>query len=228
MITIGCPIQNKAHYLPIYLEHIRNIDYSKDDIQLAFLVNNSTDNTYDILKTFREEYLSEYYKISIWDISGVNNGYIDNRKGIRDYEAFATVRNMWLKMADSKSEWILSIDSDVLVPPNIIKQLMSHNKDMCSALVLNNRTNYNSYNILCLNNKGTQYNHITEGDYEFWEGLVPVDITGACVLMKRSSIEGIEYSGHPRGEDFSFCEELKDRGCEIFCDTTVKTVHLRP
>ncbi|MDP3065489.1 MAG: hypothetical protein Q8N08_02025, partial [Methanobacteriaceae archaeon] len=71
--------------------------------------------------------------------------------------------------------------------------------------------------------------HITDDDYEFQDGLIPVDVTGSCVLMKRSAIDGIKYSGeHSQGEDFSFCIDLKEKGCGIYCDTTVRTHHLRP
>ncbi len=226
MITIGCPCQNNERTMPTYLEAIRNIDFPKDKIQLAFLINNSTDNTYPILKTFREEYLKNYYKISIWDISGVNNGYIDNRNAGRNYQYFANVRNLWLRMSDPCSEWILSIDSDIIVPSNIIQRLMAHNVDMVSALVLNNiNPGWNNYNIQRWN--GNNYCAITDMDYEFKDGLIEVDITGACSLMKKGAIKDTKYRFHKQGEDHGFCIDLKEKGCRIYCDTTIRPEHLR-
>jgi cellulose synthase/poly-beta-1,6-N-acetylglucosamine synthase-like glycosyltransferase len=225
MITIGCPCQNNERTMPSYLEAIRNLNFPKDEIQLAFLINNSTDDTYYILKTFREEYLGDYYKISIWDISGVNDGYIDNRNAGRNYQYFANIRNLWLKMADPCSEWILSIDSDIIVPSDIIHRLMLHDVDMVSALILNNVTGWNNYNIQRWN--GNNYCAITDMDYEFQDGLIEVDITGACSLMKKSAIKNTKYRFHKQGEDHGFCIDLKKKGCRIYCDTTIRPEHLR-
>ena len=57
MIFAGCPCQNNEKTMPSYLESLRSLDYPKEKIHLGFLVNNSTDDTYYILKTFQEEYL---------------------------------------------------------------------------------------------------------------------------------------------------------------------------
>lgn len=226
MIFAGCPCQNNEKTMPSYLESLRSLDYPKEKIHLGFLVNNSTDDTYYILKTFQEEYLKYYRKITIWDISGINDGYIDSRNAGRNYQYFANVRNLWLTMIDDKSEWIFSVDSDILLPTHTLKQLKEYNVDMVSALVLNNpHGNWNNYNIQRWN--GLRYCPITDMDDEFKDGLIEVDITGACSLMNRKSIEGIKYRHHRQGEDHGFCIDLKKKGKRIYCDTSIKTNHLR-
>jgi cellulose synthase/poly-beta-1,6-N-acetylglucosamine synthase-like glycosyltransferase len=226
MITIGCPCQNNEKTMYQYLKSILNLDYPRDEIKLAFLLNNSTDNTYNILKEFQKDFNDLYQKITIWDICGINYGYIDSRNAARDYTFFANIRNLWLNMIDPDSEWIFSVDSDILLQPDALRKLMSHNVDMVSALVLNNaHGNWNNYNIQRWN--GLRYCSITDIDYEFKNGLIPVDITGACSLMKHEAIKGIKYCFHKQGEDHGFCIRLKKNGCNIYCDTTVRTTHLR-
>lgn len=229
LVTIGCPVQNREDTLPLYLEHIRNLIYKKGNIQLAFLINNSTDATYDILKTFREEYINDYRDISVWDIPMLNGGFVDRnrRRGIKEYEYFANIRNIWLNMVSPESDWVFSVDSDILVTETTLAMLKRHDKDICSALILNNVTAYNHYNIQLIRGEQGHFTILTDMDYEFKEGVIPVDMTGACVLMKKEAIGNTKYRATSQGEDFGFCEDLSKKGVGIFCDTTLRPEHLK-
>jgi len=224
-MMIGSPIQNRQSCLVSYLENIRNLNYPKEKIHLAFLLNNSHDDSYEILKTFRNEYLKDYRKISIWDVCGLNDDYQDFRAPGRNYKHIADARNLWLTMFDSESEYLFSIDSDILVEPETLNKLLSRKKDICSALIWNNHAGpTNLYNILRKNRSG--YYKVIEREFE--DDVIEVDVTGACYLINRNVIDsGVRYSHHTWGEDFGFCIAAQKKGFEIFCDTTQRPYHIK-
>ena len=223
-IMIGCPLQRTRDCLASFLECIRNLDYPKDKIHLAFLLNNSHDDSYFILKTFREEYLKYYRKISIWDVA-LNDDYQDYRAPGRDYKCIADARNLFLTMLDSESEYIFSVDSDILLTPKILNELLSHEKDICAALIWNNHAGpTNLYNILRRNRNG--FYKVLEQDFE--DRLIEVDVTGACYLIHRRVIDsGVKYSYHNHGEDFGFCISAQEKGFQLYCDTQQRPWHIK-
>lgn len=218
MIAIGCPCSNREDTLPSYLYSISQLDYDKKDIHLMFLINNSNDNSYSILKTFQERYSNEYSQIDVWDIEV--GDYQDDQFGTRDYNHIANIRNIWLELLSFDDNYVFSIDSDVLVPPNSLNKLLENNKDICSILVQND--NLMGYNILNWN--GKRYYKIVPHEFD---GLMPVKITGAAYLIKRHVLDKVQYGFHKQGEDIYFCEQASLHGFEIFCDTDIKTEHLR-
>jgi cellulose synthase/poly-beta-1,6-N-acetylglucosamine synthase-like glycosyltransferase len=220
IIAMGCPVQNREKILSKYLESLYELDYPKSKIHLMFLVNNSKDDSYLILEEFKENHKDEYKVIDVWDIYGIANGYVDSRNKRRDYEAFATIRNAFISMIDDTDEYLYSIDSDILVPSYSLKQLILHDKDMCSLLV-NNGMDF--FNILKERTFQGKFNHY----YEFPRKLIEVDCTGSAVLIKRKIIEdGVRYGFHRQGEDCSFCQNVKLNSFEIWCDASIKAKHL--
>lgn len=218
-VMIGCPV-SKNRVLPSYLESIRNLDYPKDKIHLAFLINNARDDTYDILNVFREEYLSDYREISLWNIDGLKPGYTDgDRYKKRDYEAFAKIRNTWLSMLSDEDDYIFSVDSDIFPTPNALKRLLSHNKELISALIYHRLGQYNILKERLFQNK---YMSITE----FPRELIEVAATGAAILINRKVIdEGVRYEYHNQGEDLGFCQNARDYGFKIYCDAGLEIKH---
>jgi glycosyltransferase involved in cell wall biosynthesis len=52
-------------------------------------------------------------------------------------EYFAEIRNTWLQMRDKKDDYLFSVDSDILIPPESLKQLLSHKLPIVSMLLAN-------------------------------------------------------------------------------------------
>ena len=221
-IMIGCPV-NKNRVLPSYLEHIRNLDYPKNKLHLSFLVNNCKDDTYDILYTFREEYLNEYYDISLWNLDEIEEAYPDgNRYNKRNYEAFAKLRNVWISMMSDRDDYIFSVDSDVLIPPNSLRQLLSHDKKIISLLFPHE---HDMYNIMKERTFQGRYNHIFKGSFE--RKLIKVAVTGGAILVHRDVLDdGVRYEYHRNGEDVAFCEIAREAGYDIYCDAGLEAKHI--
>ncbi|MFA5313454.1 MAG: hypothetical protein WC375_09105 [Methanomassiliicoccales archaeon] len=221
-IMVGCPIQNRDGLVKKYLTYLLMLDYPVEKIRAVFYVNNSTDKTEQILREFKDHYGGWFGSFEIY--SENNSGYVDDYwKQSRNYSAFAEVRNKWLSYLEDE-KYILSVDSDIMIPRRGLKALLSHNKDICSLLVKN--TPY-SHNIMKYK-KGVPKSipELDKNQKSNFGELLEVDITGACYLINREVIDsGTRYGFDKRGEDVYFCDEAKRRGFKLYCDTGVKAKH---
>lgn len=242
-ITIGTLVRNRAWVLPYFLSHIENIDYPKNLIDCIFVVNDSTDNSLEILKQFKLKNEKLYNRIII-DVYN-RNAPIDVREiKTRDnyiYDHLATLRNYL--MSKIKTDKFLSVDSDILVPSNIISNLISQDKEIISSLI------YNGY--LISPNSPWKYpnimnvaTHIKNGDQ--WmnvyahiqnyyiknaenlkeDKIIEVDLTGAVLLIDKEVFKKAKYGYHSCGEDAIFCEEAKKLNYKIYCNIGLFSKHI--
>jgi cellulose synthase/poly-beta-1,6-N-acetylglucosamine synthase-like glycosyltransferase len=228
-VLIGCPIQNRSSCVDDYLEHIYNLDYPKEDIILAFFVNNSTDETGEIIREFYKEHQKEYRQCLYFESDKILKGRQDNQMRMhgRDYTLFTVVRNTFLKKILRYSwDYFYSVDSDVLVPPDSLKKLLSHGKDVCSALIYNGtKMGYKHYNSYISAGKD-KYRVIYE-DMVNSPTPIRVDVTGACYLIKRKVLDaGVRYRFFRMGEDGGFCQSAINKGFGLWCDPTIRPEHL--
>jgi cellulose synthase/poly-beta-1,6-N-acetylglucosamine synthase-like glycosyltransferase len=258
-IDIIFPVRNRAWILSTFLEHIYEIDYPKDKITIIAMLNDSTDNSDLILYDFQKKYKDEYVDIIIKQ----KNLKIDNNYGLEDgtrgektfikeektffqidlnsnsawnvYRNLAKLRNLLLYLTNS--DYAFSIDSDIMVKPNILNDLLKHKKDIISSLICNGymfskEDRYFFKNIM-EEVKGAKYCHINPIGLR---GLIEVDYTGAVYLIsKKAAKSGAKYydisevlDGREAhyGEDAGFCWDLKHKyGFQLWCDTNCKSTH---
>ena len=101
-----------------FLEGIKSIDF--DNYTLLLVDNSDTDSYYNIIKEKKINVL----RFNPEDKNKINR-LIDSRNKIIEY-------------AISKNcDFILMLDQDVIVPPNIINKLLSSKKDLISGVYLN-------------------------------------------------------------------------------------------
>jgi GT2 family glycosyltransferase len=136
------------------------------------------------------------------------------------------VRNQFLKLiSKEKFDFLLSIDSDILVKPDILNKLLDDKKDIVSALVYNGHEygkDWFNYRIHTVKNGREGY-----FIYEYMpKNIFEVDVTGACYLIARKVIDSkVKYKPTTFGEDIGFCEEAKKKGFKIYCNPTIGTYH---
>lgn len=146
-ILISCPVSNRDWILPYYLNHIYDIEYDKSMIDIYWIVNNCSkkDKTLDMLRDFKKKHKNKYNSITIEIYNSkiiFDKNFQDSRvKHIRDektYKWLAKLRNKILKKAISLNcDYLLSVDSDILVKPDILNRLLEHDKDIVSSLIYN-------------------------------------------------------------------------------------------
>ena len=206
-VMIGCVVRNRAWILPEYLKAIEAIEH--DGKTIGFLENDSDDNTLDILE-----------KSGHWILT-TTTGYPNWKRGKyseNQYEHLATMRNKFLNLfMASEAEYLLSIDSDVIVPPDILTRLLAEadGRTIIGAAISNV--------------PGQEIDGSTPGNFMIKQddriihpptyplaGTMTVDVIGAAYLIPRSAIlEGVRYGQHPQGEDIAFSQAAQEHGYQL-------------
>jgi hypothetical protein len=225
-VTIGCPIRNREKFCEPYLNAIKNLEYPKKNITLLFILNDSIDDTASILTKFKQENSQLYNKIRI-ETYNQNTPEDSRNTRIREqytYSSLSKLRNYWLSQI--RTEYALSCDSDIFIHDSqTLNKLISHKKDYVAGLIINgfmfDKNNPSRYtNILYWN--GAIYQHI----YKYPENtLIPVDFSGAIMLLSQKACKLGKFSWHSQGEDCGMSESLRKQGIQLFCDTSVKATH---
>ncbi|OMD71215.1 glycosyltransferase [Paenibacillus odorifer] len=235
LVTIAAPIRNREFILNQYLDHIYNINYPHDKIELLFVLNNSNDHSEEILRSFKDNHSDKYKRITIETYN--RNVPPDTRttdtRNKHIYTHLSILKNYI--MFKVKTEKLLFIDSDILVPDSVINNLLNAEKDIVSGLIYNGyivdpERPYKYPNIMKLIDKNS-YEHITncsikEAPYKEQQYLINVDLTGAIWMVDKKVYKKVKFGYHPQGEDAYFCAEAQSLGFEIWCDLGTFCTHV--
>jgi GT2 family glycosyltransferase len=144
---------------------------------------------------------------------------------------------------DRGFDWLVQLDDDATFPSDVIRRLLSHNKDVVTALAYQRKPPHWA----CIFEVGED--GLTGKACEGWEntGLRKVDISGFHCSVIRTSVfkrlrEGTKdaegkvivpgtkafYGGFENkvGEDFAFSTNLRKLGIPIYCDTNLISGHI--
>ena len=139
------------------------------------------------------------------------------------------LRNMTIrKMLDGGYDYWFSVDTDIVLHPWTLYNLIEADRDIVSeifwTMAPNGREWCNAWMV-----------DQSAGMREEWRkpGLYRVGMTGACTLVKREVFEaGVDYSRIPnietalRGEDRHFCVRAACAGFEMWIDSHCPATHL--
>jgi glycosyltransferase involved in cell wall biosynthesis len=107
VITVAMTLKNSMKTLNYSLEGIRGLQYDRKKMKLVFVDGGSTDGSFELLQRFRCENIGDYRDIVL--VRG-------------DYDVVEG-RNLCIRYAEGK--FILFVDSDVVVPPNLLLEVES-------------------------------------------------------------------------------------------------------
>lgn len=235
-ILIASPTYEGMEYcFKEFIEHLKAIDYDNFDI---LIIDNSRTKRF-----FR----------NIRKIPKIKVIHDDTNEEKNIYRLISS-RNKIVNYAEEKNyDYLLMMDSDVLVPQNILKQLLSHKKDICSGLYFNYFKVKNEFKLLPV-----CYRKLEEKYYPIYEKFFPninmkmfsrqMDLTEAkskelfevsipssgCVLFSKKAfssgakyglIKEFEEKFEGATDDIKFFKELRDFGFKIYCDTSVLCEH---
>jgi hypothetical protein len=126
-------------------------------------------------------------------------------------------RNVCVAVAQlHKADWLLFVDSDIVVPPDALDRLLAHGRDIVGATYIKRAP---PHSIL-----GARRDGATDLP---GEGLVAMaEMPTGCLLIRTSVFDQIakpyfrhQIAGETMiGEDILFCRTVVSRGVEIFCD----------
>lgn len=236
-ILVATPTYEGLEYcFDAFLEAIKSIDYSTFDI---LVVDNSRTKRY--LKKLKT-------------IKGIKVIYDDTNEEKNMFRV-ASSRNKILDYAiQNDYDYLLMMDSDVIVPSLILKKLLSNNKDVCSGLYYGyskkggevklepicfiklSREEFEKYyqphyphaNWQELSRQLTKQEAETGQLYE-----VAIPSAGCVLLSKKVLSSGVRYGFFERylraglacTEEVKFFAELRKKGFKIYCDTSIICGH---
>lgn len=134
-----------------------------------------------------------------------------------------------------KFDYIFFVDSDIILPKNALRRLLESNKDIITGVYIQRKPNVRIPEIYVENQHGGMHNI----DISEVQGNKVFRIGGCgfgCVLVKTNVLEKVGYPQfeyhdtldikETLSEDVDFALKAKQKGFELFVDTSVKCEHL--
>jgi FkbM family methyltransferase len=145
------------------------------------------------------------------------------------------VRNLIADWVVKGYDYLLSVDSDIVLPRDTLTRFLAHDVDIVSGLYIQRKPGQHILELYENNDRGGVSN-IPYGKIKD-KGLVPIGGCGfGCVLIKQSVFKGIPYPhfvyhsaldhANTISEDVDFCAKALKKGFKIYADTTMKCRHV--
>lgn len=218
-VLVGCPTSfHKSYCLQEYLDGVKALTYPNYQL---ILVDNSPDSSYyDLLESknvivFKTPYAAETARERI----------VLSRNMLRHY------------FLENDYDYFLSLEQDVIPPPDVIERLLSHKKPVVSGvyykeyIIKKGDTVTETIIMPLLFRKRTDdsFIQLLERDVAA-STLLPVDIAGlGCILISKDVLEKLAFRYEPDQvvfDDFWFCQDLAKEHIPLYVDTSVKCKHL--
>lgn len=244
-VVAGCPIKNRAWVVDRHIDSLAAQTIAPK--ALAYLLNDDDGSTreallgaFPIILKYQTptHYIEELYVEDAPASDDVGHSRIEPRYSISN---LARVRNAWLEAVLKKfpeATHLWSCDSDVLPEKDVLETLLATDSDIVAAVVRNSTAPV--WNFMCGEDpNGLQRRNGMEAKVIQWSmdapvpeskgGVVPVTLTGACILIRREVIEaGVRYAYSDIGEDAPFCIQARARGFQPMVAIFARTAHAQP
>lgn len=139
------------------------------------------------------------------------------------------IRNLIASHVIAKYDYLLSIDSDIVMPKHTLKTFLDHDKDIVTGMYIQRIPNTHALELYDREGR-IPYDKIKD------KGLVEIEGCGfGCVLVKSEVFKAVGYPqfvyhsalDHKNtiSEDTDFCRKAKDKGFKVWVDTNIKCGH---
>ena len=230
-ILLCAPVHEKEHIFVEYLKALRKLEVPEGyEVAKMFVLHNC-------------EHLQRHIRIDLNETCRILNNNVDYIKDDRTHlwqgNNFKSV--VWMKnhliqeMLKYGFDYIFYVDSDLILHPKTLTQLILADKDMVSNIFW---TWWDKSNPA----QGELPNCWMQNDYHFeaedlrrWreKGTYRVGMTGACTLIKRKVLQNpcvnwnvVNNINFSAWEDRAFCIRVAVAGFEIWTDTHYPALHL--
>jgi hypothetical protein len=223
-ILIGAPVRQDHQTFYKYLKALNQLDTDGVHVDFFFILHNSPR-----LKRFLK--LDQYTEFE--SENDYKRDEIQHHWSLQNLSDVTIMKNFLIKKAiqDDYSHFFL-VDSDLILKPDTLQRLLSHDKAIVSQCFWTSWTP----NSEPMPNAwiGDSYSFKYEGQWREWhkEGLYEVGGSGACILIHSQVLhDGVNYSpiknvSFSNWEDRAFSIRAICAGHSIFMDTTNPPIHL--
>lgn len=230
LVTLAAPIRNRQEFLPYYLDAILKQTFPLSNLTLLFAINNNTDQSEIILQNFKTNHQDKFMKIRMekYDRPNIPEDKRDSKTRQQIYSHLAEIRNYIIQQV--KTPWLFSVDSDIILLPHSLEQLLKSGKKCISALICNghefaktNNANPYDYTNIMYRDGLNRYKHVPRSH---WNGIIKVNMTGAVYLLHSDIFKKCRYRNDiVYGEDIPFSQDVEKLGESLWCDTDLKLPH---
>jgi len=233
-IMLACPIRQKPEILKPFLDSITRL---KTEFDCVFIDDNTNPDSSNLLKTFE-------CKVFTPEIKDEGNYQHDNFTHKWDDSSIwkvAMFKDFLIEEAiNGFYDYIFFIDSDLILHPETINQLISRKVDIISNIFwtswqpntkpMPNVWQSDEYNMFVnKSNPGKESQEFLEQITK--PGYYEVGGLGACTLISRAAIvNGCRFAKIPNitfwGEDRHFCVRANALGFKLHVETTYPAYHI--
>lgn len=248
-ILIGSPVLQKPEILKEYLDSLDRLD--KENLEVEYMFVN--DNVDPASKELMSKFKSDHEHVKIIEGGDDSNYKCDEHTHYWSSELMNRVGNHKNKIIEhaiqNNFDYILFVDSDLVLNKRLLKHLISCEKDIVSEIFWTKWTPqslysepnvwlYDQYSFVHpKQSSGATPIEIIKMKIEFLNklrqpGVYKVGGLGACTLISRNAIlKGVNFSSIENfttlvGEDRFFCVRAVALGLGLFVDTTYPAYHI--
>ncbi|MFH1456348.1 MAG: glycosyltransferase [archaeon] len=210
-VLLGVSLCDRYDYcLDKFLDAVKKLDY--DDFDLVIIDNSSSLDYCDKLKSL-----------------GLNVVHVIPGDFVRG--TLVKCRNYLRSKALSEGyDYLFTVDSDVILPSDVLTKLISHNKKVVCGLY------YSRYKIngimmtlpVLWKFDGENIKFFLPEEVEKGQ-LLKIRATGSgCMLIHKDILKDFEFRWDEKimaFDDVFFCEDLIKAGQDLYCDTSIKCFH---
>lgn len=214
---------NQDKWLKQFLTTISNLDYPRNKLSYAFLVDKKKDRVFRMLNRFKRT----HPRVQITEFK-INFP-------LPRFSKLALLRNVLIASALDKEDYVLMTDSDIIsLPSDLLQQLMKSEYDICAPLVFiddfRQFGNAYFYDRLAYIYKGKNLNHT----YPYIPDNIKLPITpfemdsvGTCYLCNADVFRnGVWFNSDINmSEQVSFCSGARKQGYTVCLSPNVSVLH---
>jgi glycosyltransferase involved in cell wall biosynthesis len=236
-ILIATLVRNRAWCLSKFLAALdqQSSTYPADKISYVFIVNDSVDDSEEVIKNWSQKEGKKYKEIKLFALSFGNSDALDHTWSDVKLKNMADMRDRCLALLkESNCKFLFSIDSDVILQhDDTLRHLVGLDKSIVSEVFWAKwEQNTNRFLPNVWLSGGYNINDAFIKQMTF-PGLYEVGGLGAVTLIHRDVVEnGVNYQRvtnlppEMRGEDRDFCTRAACVGFKLWADTYKTPLHL--
>jgi hypothetical protein len=213
-VFIASKIKDAEVWLPRFLVQLEQLDLPNSKV--AFMYAYSQDKSFS--------YIDHYRKVSRHDVSIYGDPYLppDERHGAKLARVKKDIQRLLEK---SGCDYYFNIDCDVVnIPPDTVKKLLAHDKDVIAAMVWTEGRNPPVFfDVYEFRMDGARFHPLNPPGITKEEPF-QVDSVSTCYLATaEAEIEGVYQNPYPH---IPWSEDLLKKGYEIWVDPKTSVWHI--
>ncbi len=250
-VLVGSPIRQKPAILKEFLASLQRLEQTRCTLEYVWIDDNVDALSSDLLKGFQKGCLTKCEILTLESVKMPDAYVCDERTHKWTHALMAKVGAMKdCIIAKAKQEgydYLFLVDSDIVLHPHTIEQLIEANKEIVSNIFW---TRWEPNNVempqVWLYDFYTQYAHrwgeeVSQEEQQrrtlaFYDllripGVYAVGGLGACTLISKEALGlGVKFERVPNlmlwGEDRHFCVRAQVLGLSLFVDTHLPAFHI--